>query len=66
VNTTLALALVNWLGQWWMHLDHGDRGTWFGGIVTALTLIAAIGTALYQGRQGLKLREAEQDAAITR
>jgi hypothetical protein len=57
------LALVNW----WQHLDHGDRGTWFGGIATAVavivTLIIAFATALSQRRQSLKLRKADQDAA---
>jgi hypothetical protein len=66
------LALV---GDWWHHLktvwwhglQAGDRGTWVGGIATAVavivTLIIAGVTAIQQGRQNLKLRKETQAAA---
>jgi hypothetical protein len=64
--------VVEWIENWWMHLDGGDKGTWVGGVFTALTLIATLAisaisliisaiTALRQRSKSLKLREAEQD-----
>ena len=51
-------------GTWWKDLGDGDQGTWFGGIATAVAVIIALGTALYQWRQSLKLRKAERKAAL--
>jgi hypothetical protein len=67
------LALVNfmqpvdWVVNWWTHLDSGDKGTWFGGLATfvtlAVTLIISLVTALHQRSRLVNVREAEQDAA---
>jgi hypothetical protein len=58
--------VVDWIENWWMHLQPGDRGTWFGGLATflalALTLIISA-TALTQWGRSLRLRTAEQTAA---
>jgi hypothetical protein len=55
-------AVVDWLRDWWTDLAPGDRGTWFGGIATALAVIIAFATVLQQRREALKLRQADQDA----
>ena len=82
----LPLALVNfmqpvmdWIEHWWTDLDDGDRGTWVGGLATAVavivTLIIAFVTRRQQRQQALDLQKEKQelqkekqdaDRAITR
>jgi hypothetical protein len=68
------LPVLDWVANWWNHLQSGDKGTWAGGIFTALTLMATLAistisliisaiTAIHQRSKSLKLREAEQKAA---
>ena len=63
----LPLALVNlqpavdWIEHWWTDLDDGDRGTWVGGLATAVavivTLIIAFVTRRQQRQQALDLQK---------
>ena len=67
----LPLALVNlqsavdWIEHWWTDLDDGDRGTWVGGLATAVavivTLIIAFVTRRQQRQQALDLQNEKQE-----
>jgi hypothetical protein len=65
---------MDWIENWWTHLQPGDKGTWVGGLATFLTLavtliISAVSlivsaiTAIRQRSRELRLREEEQNAA---